>query len=221
MVDIIHGATVTITPEDVDGTATLIPVDWPELCGALAIDDTVYLADGSIRLRVTGNDGKTVEAEVEVGGPLSSHKGMNLPGVEAGLDSVSEDDLRWVEFAVANQLDYLAVSFVRKADDLDPVLDKLEELKSEIPMIAKIEKPQAADAVEEIVDRATGGIMVARGDLGIEVPLSKVPVLQKKPDPGRRPRQQDGDHRHPDAGLDGFRQASDPGRGDRCRDRDL
>ena len=179
VVDIIHGATVTITPEDVDGTATLIPVDWPELCGALAIDDTVYLADGSIRLRVTGNDGKTVEAEVEVGGPLSSHKGMNLPGVEAGLDSVSEDDLRWVEFAVANQLDYLAVSFVRKADDLDPVLDKLAELKSEIPIIAKIEKPQAADAVEEIVEKATGGIMVARGDLGIEVPLSKVPVLQK------------------------------------------
>ena len=179
VVDIVHGSTVTITPEDIPGTATVIPVDWPEMAKALAVDDTVYLADGSIRLRVTESDGKVVQAEVEVGGPLSSHKGMNLPGVEAGLSSVSDDDLRWVEFAVANQLDYLAVSFVRHPDDLDPVIEKLKELKSDIPIIAKIEKPQAADAVEDIVDRTTGGIMVARGDLGIEVPLSKVPVLQK------------------------------------------
>jgi pyruvate kinase len=179
VVDVVQGSTVTITPEDVDGTATLIPVDWPELSEALNVNDTVYLADGSIRLRVTGNDGRDVRAEVEVGGPLSSHKGMNLPGVESGLDSVSEEDLGWVEFSVANQLDFIAVSFVRKAEDLDPVLDKLKELRSDIPIIAKIEKPQAADAVDDIVDKATGGIMVARGDLGIEVPLSKVPVLQK------------------------------------------
>lgn len=179
VVDIVHGSTVTITPDEVDGTANLIPVDWPGLADALRVDDTVYLADGSIRLRVITNNGHSVECEVEVGGPLSSHKGMNLPGVEAGLDSVSADDLRWVEFAVANQLDFIAVSFVRKAEDLDPVLGKLAELKSDIPIIAKIEKPQAADAVEEIAFRATGGIMVARGDLGIEVPLSKVPVLQK------------------------------------------
>lgn len=179
VVDIVHGTTVTFTSEDVDGTAVLIPVDWPELCDALQVDDIVYLADGSIRLRVTANNGSTIDAEVEVGGPLSSHKGMNLPGVESGLDSVSDSDLGWVEFAVANQLDFIAVSFVRSADDLDPVLDKLNELGSDIPVIAKIEKPQAADAVEEIVERATGGIMVARGDLGIEVPLSKVPVLQK------------------------------------------
>lgn len=179
VVDIVHGSTVTITPDEVDGTANLIPVDWPGLADALRVDDTVYLADGSIRLRVITNNGHSVECEVEVGGPLSSHKGMNLPGVEAGLDSVSADDLRWVEFAVANQLDFIAVSFVRKAEDLDPVLGKLAELKSDIPIIAKIEKPQAADAVEEIALRATGGIMVARGDLGIEVPLSKVPVLQK------------------------------------------
>ena len=159
VVDLVHGTTVTITSEDVDGTATLIPVDWPELCDALKLEDTVYLADGSIRLRVTANDGKVVEAEVEVGGPLSSHKGMNLPGVEEGLASVSEDDLGWVEFAVANQLDYIAVSFVRSAADLEPVLDKLKELSSSIPIIAKIEKPQAADAVE--------------------VPLARVPVLQK------------------------------------------
>jgi len=166
VVDLVHGTTVTITSEDVDGTATLIPVDWPELCDALKLEDTVYLADGSIRLRVTANDGKVVEAEVEVGGPLSSHKGMNLPGVEEGLASVSEDDLGWVEFAVANQLDYIAVSFVRSAADLEPVLDKLKELSSSIPII-------------EIVEKATGGIMVARGDLGIEVPPAKVPRLQK------------------------------------------
>lgn len=179
MVELVHGAKVTITPEDVPGTETLIPVDWEGICGSLKVEDTVYLADGSIRLRVLENDGQHVHCEVEVGGPLSSHKGMNLPGVEVGLASVSEDDLRWVEFAVSNQLDYLAVSFVRRAEDLDPVLDRMKELDFEIPVIAKIEKPEAADAVEEIVEKATGGIMVARGDLGIEVPLSKVPVLQK------------------------------------------
>lgn len=173
------GSEVTITSEDVDGTATVIPVSWPLMTETLDVGAIVYLADGTIRLKVTGKARGELTAKVEVGGPLSSNKGMNLPGVESGLDAVSDTDLRWVEFAVENELDFIAVSFVRKADDLEPVMDRLDELGSEIPIIAKIEKPQAADAIEEIVERATGGIMVARGDLGIEVPLSKVPVLQK------------------------------------------
>ena len=179
VVEVATGSEVTITSADVDGTATRIPVSWPQMTETLDVGAVVYLADGTIRLGVTGKRDGELTANVQVGGPLSSNKGMNLPGVESGLEAVSATDIRWVEFAVENELDFVAVSFVRKADDLEPVMKRLEELGSDIPIIAKIEKPQAADAIEEIVDRATGGIMVARGDLGIEVPLSKVPVLQK------------------------------------------
>lgn len=179
VVELTNGSEVTITSEDVDGTAELIPVSWPEMTSTLDVGAEVYLADGTIRLEVTEKSEGRLTAKVMVGGPLSSNKGMNLPGVDAGLDAVSATDLRWVEFAVNNELDFIAVSFVRRAADLDPVMAKLDEMESDIPVIAKIEKPEAADAIEEIVERATGGIMVARGDLGIEVPLSRVPVLQK------------------------------------------
>jgi len=179
VVDMVTGSEVTITSRDVDGTATVIPVSWPLMTSTLDVGDEVFLADGTIRLEVTGKGTDELTARVEEGGPLSSNKGMNLPGVEAGLDAVSAEDLRWVEFAAANELDFIAVSFVRRADDLDPVIARLTEFGSDIPLIAKIEKPQAAEAIDEIVERASGGIMVARGDLGIEVPLSRVPVMQK------------------------------------------
>jgi pyruvate kinase len=104
---------------------------------------------------------------------------MNLPGADTGLPAVDDDDLSWVDFSVREGVDLLAVSFVRRAADLDPVQQRLTASDSDIPLIAKIEKPQAAENAEEIIRAATSGIMVARGDLGIEVPLSKVPVMQK------------------------------------------
>ncbi|MGK2955216.1 MAG: pyruvate kinase [Solirubrobacterales bacterium] len=180
VVDLITGTEVTLSSGDDDGSATHIPVPWVEMTEILDVDAIIYLADGTIRLKVTKKEGNVLTAVVEVGGPLSSHKGMNLPGVDSGLAAVSEVDLGWVDFAVSNELDLLAVSFVRKPSDLDPVKKKLEDLDSDLPIIAKIEKPEAAEAVEEIVDAANGGIMVARGDLGIEVPLYKVPVMQKR-----------------------------------------
>ncbi|MCB0828084.1 MAG: pyruvate kinase [Solirubrobacterales bacterium] len=179
VVEVVAGSDVTLTPDEIDGTATEIPVPWPEMAEVLGEGSIVYLADGTIRLEVTARAGDSLTAHVHIGGPLSSNKGVNLPGLESGLEAVSGTDLAWVDFAVANRIDMLAVSFVRTASDLDPVKRRLEELHSDIPVIAKIEKPEAADAIEEIVEAAGGGIMVARGDLGIEVPLSKVPVLQK------------------------------------------
>jgi len=173
------GSEVVITSREVNGSATLIPVSWPEMTGTLEVGADVFLADGSIRLEVTGRRGDELIAKVKVGGPLSSNKGMNLPGTDAGLEAVSETDLEWVRFADDNDLDFVAVSFVRRADDLDPVIGLLAELDSEIPVIAKIEKPEAVEAIDEIVRRATGGIMVARGDLGIELALEEVPVTQK------------------------------------------
>ena len=156
-----------------------IPVSWPEV-GSLQEDELVYLADGAIRLRVRDREeAEEVECEVEVGGTLSSHKGINVPGVAAG-PAATHGDLAWVEFAVRSGVDLLAVSFVSSAADLAPVGERLRSLGSDIPLIAKIEKREAAENAAEIIAAATGGIMVARGDLGIELPLAQVPVVQKR-----------------------------------------
>ncbi|HET7506839.1 MAG TPA: pyruvate kinase [Solirubrobacterales bacterium] len=172
------GMHVTLTPEQVEGDADTIPVQWSGVSD-LPEDQLVYLADGAIRLRVGDKENAGVGADVEVGGTLSSHKGMNIPG-GADLPATTGADLGWVEFAVENGVDLLAVSFVSTAADLAPVSARLKELGSRIPVIAKIERQQAAENIEEIVRAASGGIMVARGDLGIEVPLEQLPIEQKR-----------------------------------------
>jgi pyruvate kinase len=170
------GMHVKLTPKPVMGDRETIPVTWPGVA-TLREDEPVYLADGAIRLRVCRPEDGGVDCEVEVGGTLSSHKGMNVPGVSS---PTTDGDLSWVEFAVEQGVDLLAVSFVSAAADLEPVTARLAALGSDIPLIAKIEKQQAAENAEEIVAAATGGIMVARGDLGIELPLAQVPVMQKR-----------------------------------------
>ncbi len=172
------GMHVTLTPREVEGDAGTIPVSWSGITD-LQEGQHVYLADGAIRLRVSDPDQGEVGAEVEVGGTLSSHKGMNIPG-GAPLPATTGVDLGWVEFAVEHGIDLLAVSFVSSADDLAPVAERLRELGADIPLVAKIEKQEAAANAEEIVRVANGGIMVARGDLGIELALERMPVEQKR-----------------------------------------
>jgi len=172
------GMHVTLTPADVEGDRETIPVSWPGVT-SLRENELVYLADGAIRLRVSEPDSEGVDCEVEIGGTLSSHKRTNIPG-GTELPAATETDLAWTEFAAAHGVDLLAVSFVSAAADLVPVQQRLEALGSDIPLIAKIELPQAAQNIEEIVAQAASGIMFARGDLGIEVPLAEVPVLQKR-----------------------------------------
>jgi pyruvate kinase len=171
------GMHVKLTPREVQGDDGTIPVAWPGVT-SLRENELVYLADGAIRLRVDESGEGGVDCEVEVGGTLSSHKGMNIPG--ATWPASTDGDLGWVEFAVEHGLDLLAISFVSTAADLEPVAERLRSLGSSIPLIAKIEKRQAADNAGEIVRAASGGIMVARGDLGIELPLAEVPVVQKR-----------------------------------------
>ncbi len=171
------GTHVKLTPRDVEGDAETIPVSWPGLT-SLREDEQVYLADGAIRLRVCEPDGDGVDCEVEVGGTLSSHKGMNVPGANA--QATTAGDIGWIDFSVEHGVDLLAVSFVSTAADLEPVADRVRSLDSDIPLIAKIEKRQSAENAEEIIEAATGGIMVARGDLGIELPLAEVPLVQKR-----------------------------------------
>lgn len=172
------GMHVTLTPSEVEGDRETIPVSWPGVV-SLRENQLVYLADGAIRLRVRDREADGVGCEVEVGGTLTSHKGMNIPG-GAPLPATTDGDLNWVDFAVEHGVDLLAVSFVSSAGDLLRVRERLRALESDIPLIAKIERQQAAHNIEEIVAVATGGIMVARGDLGIELPLAEVPVLQKR-----------------------------------------
>jgi pyruvate kinase len=171
------GMHVKLTPEQIEGNAETIPVDWAGIA-TLQEGEVVYLADGAIRLRVQDHDDGAVDCEVEIGGTLSSHKGMNVPG--AVRAATTDGDLGWVEFSVEQGIDLIAISFVSSAADLSPVRERLRELDSDIPLIGKIEKRQAAENAEEIVRAATAGIMVARGDLGVELPLADVAVVQKR-----------------------------------------
>jgi pyruvate kinase len=162
------------------GEGIRIPVSWHGLPAAVREGQQVYLADGRIRLRVTESLPSEVRCEVEVGGAVASHQGLNLPGSEVPLPAAGREDLAWVDFAVEQQIDLLAVSFVRRAEDLVPVERRIRTGGADIPVVAKIEKPEAVERAEEIIKTATAGVMVARGDLGIELPIASIPVVQKR-----------------------------------------
>jgi pyruvate kinase len=180
VVDVETGSEVTLTTADATGSPGRLPVSWEGLPGAVDDGDEIYLADGRIRLRCREAEGTEVLCVVEAGGPVASHQGLNLPGVELPLPAAGREDLEWIDFAVEQGIDLLAVSFVRRAEDLEPVERRIRTAGADIPLIAKIEKPQAAENAESIVKAALSGIMVARGDLGIELPIASLPVVQKR-----------------------------------------
>jgi pyruvate kinase len=158
------------------GDAQQLSVSWAGLAEAVDPDDIVYLADGAIRLRVTTvrvADGE-VETAVEVGGSVASRQGLNIPGSTRGLEAVPAEDLEMLRFGESIGVDLVALSFVRTAEDIEHV-----RRHTRLPLIAKIEKPQAVDAAEDII-RAADCVMVARGDLGIELPIEDVPLVQKR-----------------------------------------
>ncbi len=178
-VQLSEGATFTITTEDVPGDADLASTTYKGLPGDVNPGDAILVDDGKVGLRVTAVDGPRVTTRVEVGGQVSNHKGLNLPGVAVSVPAMSdkdEADLRW---GLELGADMIALSFVRSAADVDDVHKIMDEVGLRLPVIAKIEKPQAVDNLEEIV-RAFDGIMVARGDLGVELPLEEVPMVQKR-----------------------------------------
>jgi pyruvate kinase len=158
------------------GTEQRMTVSWAGLATAVDPEDVVYLADGAIRLRVKSvreSDGE-VETVVEIGGTVASRQGLNLPGSTRGLPAVPDADLDMLHFGEKIGVDLVALSFVRTAEDVTAV-----RKHTRLPLIAKIEKPQAVDAAEEII-RAADCVMVARGDLGIELPIEDVPIVQKQ-----------------------------------------
>ncbi len=156
-----------------------ITVNYPRLHEEVRRGETILLADGAFRLKVRDVSGRDIICEVVVGGPLTSHKGVNLPHSELSLPALTDKDREDVKFGVEEGVDLIALSFVRRAEDILELKDLLESLGSKIPVIAKIEKPEAVKNIDEIVSVADG-IMVARGDLGVELPVERVPVIQKQ-----------------------------------------
>ncbi len=161
---------------NLEGDEHLMSVSWGGLAGAVDPEDIVYLADGAIRLRVTAvreGDGE-IDTAVEIGGSVATRQGLNIPGSTRGLEAVPEEDLEMLRFGESIGVDLVALSFVRTAEDVENV-----RRHTRLPLIAKIEKPQAVDAAEDII-RAADCVMVARGDLGIELPIEDVPLVQKR-----------------------------------------
>jgi pyruvate kinase len=178
VVQLSAGSEVSLVPGDHEvGGDTRLPVAWPNFSELVEPNQVVYLADGAIRLRVREVAGEEVRARVEVGGVLASRQGINLPNVTVSLPAVSGEDLELIDAGLEMGVDFIALSFVRRREDLEPV--RLHLGDREVPLIAKIEKPLAANNAEEIIEYADG-VMVARGDLGIELPIEEVPLVQKR-----------------------------------------
>lgn len=162
-------------------TKQLLPVDFRELFDSVQVGDKLLLDDGRLALQVTSAVGRVVEAKVLVGGTLSSHKGINLPGVKLRIAGFTEKDKEDLEFGMSQGVDAVAISFVRSADDVRTVRAAMVEFAKgkQLPfLIAKLEKPEALTELEDILD-VVDGVMVARGDLGVELPPERVPPLQK------------------------------------------
>ncbi|MBO2449756.1 pyruvate kinase [Actinomadura barringtoniae] len=173
------GDEFTITTEDVPGSRRQVSTTYQGLPGDVNPGDTVLIDDGRVALEVASVDGPRVLTTVKVGGMVSDNKGLNLPGVPVSVPALTdkdEEDLRW---ALRLGVDMVALSFVRSPEDADICYRIMEEEGVRVPLIGKIEKPQAVEALPEIV-AAFDGIMVARGDLGVELPLEQVPIVQKR-----------------------------------------
>jgi len=173
-----RNSTMLLTTRKIVGTSEQVSITYPRLTRDLKIGDTVLLDDGRLELRVMKKTGQALSCKIIRGGVLKSHKGVNLPGAKLSLPSLSNKDRDDLRFGVKQGVDYIALSFVRTAKDIRQTRLFIQSLKADIPIIAKIEKPEAILNLDEIICEADG-IMVARGDLGVEMSPEKVPLLQK------------------------------------------
>lgn len=179
-IEVVEGDILTFTNEKVIGNKEKIYVSYPNFHSDVKIGNTILIDDGKLEVRVLSieknNDVKVV---VTLGGVLSSKKGINLPDTKITLPALTDKDLADLEFIIDQKLDWVALSFVRNVKDLIILRNKLEEKKSKTKIIAKIEKPEAIENIRDIIVESDG-IMVARGDLGVELPIEKVPLIQKQ-----------------------------------------
>ena len=173
------GATFKITTDEIEGDVNICGTTFKGLPGDVKVGDFLLIDDGKVRLRAVAVSDTTVTTEVEIPGLVSNNKGINLPGVAVNVPALSEKDEADLRWGLKLGVDMVALSFVRDASDIDRVHEIMREEGRKVPVIAKIEKPQAVENLEEIID-AFDAIMVARGDLGVELPLEQVPLVQKR-----------------------------------------
>ncbi|MDJ0341475.1 pyruvate kinase [Streptomyces sp. H10-C2] len=178
-VELVSGDEFTITAEDVPGDRTICGTTYKGLPGDVSKGDPILINDGNVALRVIEVSGPQVRCLVVEGGVISDHKGINLPGAAVNVPALSEKDIEDLRFALAMGVDMVALSFVRDASDVKDVHRVMDEEGRRVPVIAKVEKPQAVDNMEAVV-MAFDAVMVARGDLAVEYPLERVPVVQKR-----------------------------------------
>src|SRR5215471_15922445 len=180
MIEIKPGDVLTFTNEKLVGTKERIYVSYPNFHKDVKVGNTIMIDDGKLEVKVTkilkNND---VQVVVTLGGELSSKKGINLPDTKISLPALTEKDLVDLEFVIEQKLDWLALSFVRTAKDLINLRNRLQEAKSKTKIIAKIEKPEALQNIRDIIIESDG-VMIARGDLGVELPIEQVPLIQKQ-----------------------------------------
>ncbi len=178
-----NGKTIKLSGRLQKAQDGILPVSYPKLASDVKVGDAILLADGAIELKVTkidlkGPDAGLVHCKVIVGGVIGSNKGVNIPARALSIPGLTAKDRKDLEFAINEDVDFVALSFVRSASDVIKLNKLLAKKGKPLPVIAKIEKPQALDCIDEIIDAAYG-IMVARGDLGVEIPFHQVPVMQK------------------------------------------
>jgi pyruvate kinase len=178
-VTLIDGAVITITTRDVPGDAECVSTTYADLPSDVRAGDCILLDDGLLELRVEHSTATDVWCRVVHGGMLKEHKGINLPGVAVSAPAVTAKDRADLEFGIAQGVDYIGLSFVRRPEDVREVKDRVEAAGAPIQVIAKLEKPEALDHLDAILEIADG-VMIARGDLGVEMALEQVPVLQKE-----------------------------------------
>ena len=173
------GEQVRITVDECDGTHDRVSTTYKELAQDAKPGDRLLVDDGKVGLTVEAVDGNDVVCRVTEGGPVSNNKGVSLPGMDVSVPAMSEKDIEDLEFALQLGVDFIALSFVRSPADIELVHEVMDRVGRKIPVIAKLEKPEAIDNLEAIV-LAFDAIMVARGDLGVELPLEQVPLVQKR-----------------------------------------
>jgi len=178
-VEIVPGNKITITNDPVVGNASLVSTVYQNLPNDVVSGDRILIDDGNLELIVEDTDGKNVNCTVVHGGILKSRKGINLPNTKVSAPSLTEKDLEDLVFGLEQEVDWIALSFVRSADDITDLRERIQKAGKVCRIVAKIEKPEALENIDDIIE-ATDAIMVARGDLGVEVPQEIVPLWQKK-----------------------------------------
>lgn len=178
-VDLVAGRHFTLTTDDISGDISGVSVNFPQLPDVLSPGDRLFINDGIIHLKVLKVHGSDVQCEIVVGGVLRSRKGVNIPDIELGISAFTDHDKKCLAFALENGVDAVSQSFVENASDIQAVRKAANEMGYHPLIIAKIERSRALDHLDEIID-AADGLMVARGDLGVEIPIENIAIVQKR-----------------------------------------